>query len=170
MLRNVKRTSVNHLNCSIARSLDILGEWWTLLLIRDAFFGVRRFDDFIADLQISRSVLTDRLDTLVEHQVLERRRYQLSPDRYEYVLTDRGKELFPVLVALMQWGDRWLSAEAVGGAPLTIVHHECGHDIGGPLRCGHCDRAITTRDVALTPGPGSLPDAQLPRRSHLEQP
>jgi DNA-binding HxlR family transcriptional regulator len=164
----VKRSSVDHLNCSIARSLDVLGEWWTLLIIRDAFFGVRRFDDFVADLQISRSILTDRLETLVEHEIIERRRYQQNPDRYEYLLTKRGKELFPVLMALMQWGDTWLSAEAVNGAPVVVTHHACGHDISGPLLCGHCGEPVTTRDVALVAGPGSPPGAHLPHRSHLD--
>jgi DNA-binding HxlR family transcriptional regulator len=160
----VKRTSVDHLNCSVARSLDVLGEWWTLLIVRDAFFGVRRFEDFVADLRISRNILTDRLETLVSHQVLERTRYQQNPDRYEYRLTERGRELFPVLIALMEWGDRWLSTDEVGGAPLIVTHHDCGHDITGPLRCGHCGQPVTARDVDVTPGPGSAPDARPPGR------
>jgi DNA-binding HxlR family transcriptional regulator len=161
----VKRSSASHLNCSIARSLDILGEWWTLLIVRDAFFGVRRFDDFVADLRISRNVLTDRLDTLTGHGILERRRYQQLPDRHEYVLTDKGRDLFPVLMALMSWGDRWLSGPQVGGAPVVVEHVGCGHDITGPMRCAHCQEPIAVRDTVATAGPGSGPDAAPPRRT-----
>lgn len=158
----MKRSSADHLNCSIARSLEILGEWWTLLIMRDAFFGVRRFEDFIADLRISRNVLTDRLATLVEHDILEKRRYQTGPDRFEYRLTEQGRELFPVIVALMRWGDRWLSTPAVGGPPVVLVHDACGHDLVGDLHCAHCHQPVTPRDVTATAGPGSEPDASPP--------
>lgn len=158
----MKRSSVSHLNCSVARSLEILGEWWTLLIIRDAFFGVRRFDDFVADLKISRNILTDRLATLVDHEILERRRYQRAPDRFEYHLTERGRELFPVLIALMRWGDTWLSTPAVGGAPLVLVHDTCGHDITGDLLCGHCHEPVRPGDVTAALGPGSPPHAKPP--------
>jgi DNA-binding HxlR family transcriptional regulator len=159
----VKRSTAQHLNCSIARSLEVLGEWWTLLILRDAFFGVRRFEDFIADLKISRGILTDRLSTLVEHGVLERRRYQERPDRLEYRLTDKGRDLFPVLMALMRWGDRWMSQEAVGGAPVVITHDACGHDITGPLRCEHCHDAVDVRSVTASAGPGAGPGDRPPR-------
>ena len=165
----MKRSSASHLNCSIARSLDVLGEWWTLLVVRDAFFGVRRFEDFVTDLRISRNVLTDHLDTLTGHGILERRRYQRLPDRYEYVLTDQGRDLFPVLMALMSWGDRWLSGPQVGGAPVVVEHADCGHDILGPLRCAHCHEPVTVRDTVAKAGPGSAPDAAPPRLSqHAE--
>jgi DNA-binding HxlR family transcriptional regulator len=151
----MKRSTVDHLNCSIARSLEILGEWWTMLVLRDAFFGVRRFEDFIADLRISRGILTDRLSTLVEHGILERVRYQERPDRFEYRLTDKGRYLFPVLMALMHWGDTWLSPHEVGGAPVVITHDACGHDITGPMQCPHCHQPVDVRDVTAQAGPGA---------------
>jgi DNA-binding HxlR family transcriptional regulator len=163
MLGAVKRSTVDHLNCSIARGLEILGEWWTLLILRDAFFGVRRFEDFVADLRISRGILTDRLQLLVEHEILDRVRYQERPDRYEYRLTDKGRDLFPVLMALMHWGDKWLSKAQVGGAPVVVMHASCGHDITGPLRCAHCAEPVSARDVVAVRGPGASPEDQPPR-------
>src|SRR5437588_10055882 len=95
------------MRCSVARTLGLVGEWWTLLVLRDSFRGVRRFDDFQRNLGIARNVLADRLATLVEAGILERRRYQERPERFEYRLTDKGRDLYPVIVTLMQWGDRW---------------------------------------------------------------
>lgn len=158
----MKRTSVEHLNCSIARGLEILGEWWTLLILRDAFFGVRRFEDFVADLRISRGILTDRLATLVDHGILERHRYQERPDRYDYRLTDKGRDLFPVVMALMHWGDKWLSQPQVGGPPVIITHRTCGHDINGPFRCAHCGEPLSARDVHAIAGPGARPHDRPP--------
>ncbi len=150
----MKRSSLEHMNCSIARSVEILGEWWTMAIVRDVFFGVRRFDDLVADLGISRNVLTDRLSTLVEHDVLERRRYQERPDRFEYRLTAKGRDLFPVLIALMHWGDTWLSAEA-GGPPAVLTHTRCGHDITGPVLCPGCHQVVDPSEITVTAGPGS---------------
>jgi DNA-binding HxlR family transcriptional regulator len=147
----VKRSSVGHLNCSVARALDVVGEWWTLLVLRDVFFGVRRFEAIQADLGIARNVLSDRLATLVEHGILERRRYQEHPERFEYVLTDMGRDLFPVLLALMGWGDRWLSPE---GPPLRLVHLGCGHETDPSAVCSHCGAPLTSRDVRARKGPG----------------
>src|SRR5437867_2038639 len=103
-MAHMRRTSFAGMNCSVAASLEILGEWWTFLVLRDAFFGVRRFEDFQRRLGIARNVLTTRLQTLVNHGVLERRLYQDHPPRYEYRLTQKGLELHPVLVSLMKWG------------------------------------------------------------------
>src|SRR5262249_52054022 len=105
----MRGVALSSLNCSIARTLDVVGERWTLLVLRDAFNGVRRFEDFPASLPLARNVLTDRLQTLVEHGILQRRRYQERPPRYEYRLTEKGFELYPVLIALLQWGDRHLA-------------------------------------------------------------
>jgi DNA-binding HxlR family transcriptional regulator len=162
----VKRTTVEHLNCSVARGQEILGEWWTLLVLRDAFFGVRRFEDFVADLRISRGILSDRLATLVEHGILERWRYQERPARHEYRLTDKGRDLFPVVMALMQWGDKWLSPAEVGGPPVIITHSACGHDVTGPFRCAHCGEPVSARDVDAVAGPGARPHDRLPRITH----
>lgn len=132
------------MSCSIARTLDIVGERWTLLIVRDAFSGVRRFDDFLVRLPIARNVLTDRLNTLVEHGILRRKRYQEHPARYEYRLTSRGTDLYPVLVALMQWGDSNLEP---AGAPSTrVVHGECGADVGVSVTCRACGKAVSIKD------------------------
>jgi DNA-binding HxlR family transcriptional regulator len=147
----VKRSSVGHFNCSIARSLDVVGEWWTLLVLRDIFMGVRRFEAIQADLGIARNVLSDRLSTLVDHGVLTKRRYQEHPERYEYVLTDMGSELAPVLAALMRWGDRWLSPD---GPPMVGLHRECGQPVDWTGTCPHCGATIGPRDVRMVKGPG----------------
>ena len=151
----MKRSSLEHMNCSIARSVEILGEWWTLAIVRDVFFGVRRFDDLVADLGISRGVLTDRLATLVDHGVLERRQYQDRPPRHEYRLTEKGRDLFPVLVALMRWGDTWLSAET-GGPPAVLTHSTCGHDITAPMVCPGCHGPLHPSEITAGLGPGFL--------------
>ncbi|MDZ7676669.1 MAG: helix-turn-helix domain-containing protein [Acidimicrobiales bacterium] len=124
------------------------------MIVRDLFFGVRRFDDLVADLRISRGVLTDRLSTLLDHGVVKRHRYQQRPDRFEYRLTAKGRDLFPVLVALMHWGDTWLSAQA-GGPPVVVTHTECGHDIAGPLLCPGCRQPVGPDDVTASAGPGA---------------
>src|SRR3954467_9656371 len=111
-------------HCSIARALEVLGDRWTLLVIRDAFLGLRRFDDFQRDLGVARNVLTDRLGRLVEEGVLERRRYQERPERFEYRLSDKGVELWPVIVHLLKWGDRHYADDA--GPPMMLAHRGCG--------------------------------------------
>src|SRR5947207_2820478 len=118
-------TRLDDWNCSIARTLDVVGEWWTPLILRDAFRGTRRFDDFHASLGMARSVLTARLRKLTDQGILERHRYSEHPPRYEYRLTEKGLALFPVIAALMQWGDTW--AAGPGGPPVVLVHDTCGH-------------------------------------------
>ncbi len=162
----MKRSSVVHLNCSVARSLEVLGEWWSLLIIRTAFFGIRRFDDFVDELKISRGILTERLATLVEHQVLEKLKYQTQPDRFEYRLTKRGLELFPVVMTLMQWGDKWLSTPAVGGAPVEVLHQSCGQPVTGPFLCSACLKPVNAREVSLKRGPGSAKTSRMPRHKN----
>jgi DNA-binding HxlR family transcriptional regulator len=159
----VKRSSVGHLNCSIARALDVVGEWWSLLVIRDVFLGVRRFEAIQADLGIARNVLSDRLTTLVDRGVLARRRYQEHPERFEYVLTEMGRDLVPVLLALMRWGDRWLSPD---GPPMLLVHRDCGGTVvaaGGGDRCERCGATVGPQSLRLARGPGWLaPDSAGP--------
>src|ERR687885_670665 len=137
-------------NCSIARALERLGERWTLLVLREAFTGARRFDEFAERLGVARNVLTARLSLLVEEGVLERRRYQERPERFEYRLTDKGLDLFPVLVALMEWGDRWAGPAA--GPPLVVVHRACGHQSAPRLVCDHCGEPVTARDMQPVTG------------------
>src|ERR671929_524192 len=113
--------------CSIARSMAVLGERWTLVILREAFMRARRFEDYQQGTGIARNILTDRLNKLVEHGILERRPYAEHPGRtlYEYRLTDKGLDLYPVLVALMQWGDRYGGFD--DGPPVELEHKTCGH-------------------------------------------
>jgi DNA-binding HxlR family transcriptional regulator len=142
--------------CSIARTLGILGDRWTLLIVREAFSGVRRFDDFRKHLDIARNVLTDRLQRLVDAGVLVQQPYQDNPPRNEYRLTESGRDLQPVLLGLMQWGDRWL-ADAKG-PPLQLEHVGCGQVTTATLVCGHCKEPLDVRNTRLGEGPG-LPKA-----------
>jgi DNA-binding HxlR family transcriptional regulator len=139
-------------NCSIARALERLGERWTLLVLREAFTGARRFDEFAERLGVARNVLTARLSLLVEEDILERRRYQERPERFEYRLTEKGLDLFEVLAALMRWGDRWY---APAGPPRVLRHRGCGGVASDRLRCDRCGAELTLRDVQLEPGPGA---------------
>jgi DNA-binding HxlR family transcriptional regulator len=142
--------------CSIAASLDIVGDRWTILILRDAFRGLRRFDEFRRDLDIPRAVLADRLRRLVERGVMVKRAYQERPVRYEYRLTRMGIELSPILVALMQWGDRWLSED---GAPTLLVHEACGTEVDLGFHCFTCERDFAPTEIASRPG---HPDGHTP--------
>ena len=147
----MRRTSFAGMNCSIARTLEVVGEWWTMLVVREAFNGVRRFDDFQAHLGIARNVLAARLQGLVDHGILERRRYQDRPERFEYRLTEKGIGLYPVLIALMSWGDRW----EVGpdGPPVTLTHKNCGNAPEPVLACSHCGGQLSPREVTAKGAP-----------------
>jgi DNA-binding HxlR family transcriptional regulator len=114
----MKRKPLGHMNCSIAQTLDVVGDPWTLLIVRDALFGTTRFDDFRRSLGIPRATLATRLDTLVDHGVMERRRYHERPERHEYVLTDKGRDLRRVMISLLQWGDRWSDLDP---PPVTLI-------------------------------------------------
>jgi DNA-binding HxlR family transcriptional regulator len=142
------------MHCSIARTLDIVGEWWSLLIVRDAFLGVTRFDDFRARLAISRNILTQRLNHLVDNEILQRVPYQEHPPRFEYRLTERGRDLSHVIIALRQWGDRWAAPD---GEPLTVIHNNCGHASKAVLVCSHCGERLQPKEVTVFPGPGSVP-------------
>jgi DNA-binding HxlR family transcriptional regulator len=153
----MRKASFAEMNCSIAQSLEIVGEWWTLLILRDAFLGVRRFDDFVERLGISRNVLTIRLDTLVAADILERRPYDEARGRYDYVLTDKGRALWPVMTALRQWGDQWIYG--TGNEPLLIEHRGCGSITTAQMTCDTCGEALDARSVRAIPGPGATNDA-----------
>ena len=127
----MKRSSVGHFNCSIARSLDVVGEWWTLLVCATSSWACGASRPSRPTSASPATSLSDRLTTLVEHGVLAKRRYQDHPDRYEYVLTEMGRDLAPVLAALMRWGDRWLSPD---GPPMVTLHRECGQPSSGAGR------------------------------------
>lgn len=159
----MKKASFADMECSVARSLEVIGEWWTLLIVRDAFLGVTRFDEFAARLGIARNVLTARLDTLVDAGVMERIPYEEGErPRYDYRLTRMGRDLYPVMVTLRQWGDRWLSGE--GNEPVLLEHRTCGHIAGAHLVCGHCGEALVPRETRAVAGPGLRdPEALLGR-------
>jgi len=142
--------------CSIARTVSVIGDRWTLLVLRECFLRVRRFDDFERRLGITRHLLADRLRKLVRAGVLERVRYQTRPPRYEYRLTEKGRDLHPVLLALVRWGDRHLAGAR--GRPIVYEHAACGHDFEPLTTCSVCHAEVSARDVRVKPGPG-LPRA-----------
>lgn len=151
----MRKTSFAEMNCSVAQALEIVGEWWTLLILRDSFLGVRRFDDFVDRLGISRNVLTNRLDTLVDAGILARRPYDEGRGRYDYLLTDKGRALWPVMTALRQWGDEWILGD--GNEPLVVEHRGCGNVATGVYVCEHCGDPLDVRSVRALPGPGAKP-------------
>ena len=130
------RKSLADQECSIARALDVVGEWWTLLILRNAFRGVHRFEDFLTSLGIARNVLAVRLAKLVDHGLLERRPVADHAGRHEYRLTAKGRDLQPVLLGLLRWGDRWAAPD--GEPPVVLAHTGCGHDADPRLVCGYC--------------------------------
>lgn len=144
-------------NCSVKRALDIVGEKWTLLVLREAFYGARRFEQFQAHVGCARNILTERLNTLTEAGVMERVPYREpgQRERHEYRLTEKGRDLLPAVVALMQWGDRWEADP--DGPPVEIAHRECGHPVELVLRCPHDDASVSARDLLPKPGPGARP-------------
>jgi DNA-binding HxlR family transcriptional regulator len=150
------RFRYNAANCSIARTLGVVGEKWTLLVLREAFYGLRRFDDFHAALGCARNLLATRLKTLVSHGLLDRVAYKddRGRGRHEYHLTDKGRDLFPVVVALMQWGDRWTADES--GPAVQLLHRDCGEPVAVELTCGAGHVALSARDVTPVPGPGAI--------------
>ena len=146
------RTRFADVACSIARACDLFGDTWMALIMRDVFLGVTRFDDLIEDLGISRKVLAARLARLVAEGVLVRERYQDHPPREHYRPTEKGEDLYPVLLALMAWGDRWYSAET--GPPARIRHLDCGRDTTVVPACADCGEVLTVHNTAQVPGPG----------------
>ncbi len=142
-------------NCSIRRTLDVVGEKWALLVLREAFYGVRRFADFHCTLGCARNILSARLKKLVDEGVLRREPYHEpgSRHRYEYRLTDKGRELFPALVALMQWGDRFTADET--GPPVEVRHRDCGWPVSAQLRCEAEHGPLSARDTEAIPGAGA---------------
>jgi DNA-binding HxlR family transcriptional regulator len=148
--------------CSIAAALEVVGERWSLLIVRDVMLGLRRFDEIQASLGIARNVLHTRLTRLLDHGVLEKRLYQERPERYEYRLTEKGLDLWPAVVGLMKWGDRYAAPEA--GAPVLLEHRGCGGAVDEHRICSACGERLSVRDVRALPGPGATPDHPLRRR------
>ena len=139
-------------NCSIAKSLELIGERWTMLIVREVFLGNRRFDEMAARLDIARNVLTARLTRLVDEGVLTKVRYQERPERFEYRLTEKGIDLWPVIVSLLQFGDRYYAPD---GPPMVLIHKDCGGPVDEHRTCDTCGQRLTARDVTARPGPGA---------------
>ena len=142
-------------NCSIARTLELVGERWTILVLRDVFLGRRRFDQFQRSLGVARNVLATRLDRLVSEGILEKVPYQERPLRHEYRLTEKGLDLWPVIVELLRWGDRYAAPAA--GPPIVLRHRGCGGELGEGRVCTRCGESLKVRDVRAEPGPGAGP-------------
>lgn len=140
--------------CSVARSVSVIGDRWTLMILRDCFLGIRRFDDFERRLRISRSIIADRLKHLVDEGVLRRDEYQQNPVRHEYRLTDKGLSLHPVIMAIVHWGDTHYAGEQ--GPPLLHRHRACGCDFDPVLACSECGEPVGPRDVEVRTGPGGV--------------
>lgn len=151
------RTSLDHHNCSFARTVDIIGDRWSLMILRDAFFGVRRFSQFKQRLGITQAVLSARLSHLVEHDLLRREVLGEDGSREEYRLTDKSRALFPVVVALMQWGDRWVHADT--GAPLLLLDAETRKPLDR-LAVTAGGRAANPQRLRIKPGPGATPQTR----------
>ncbi|MBN6037787.1 helix-turn-helix domain-containing protein [Amycolatopsis sp. 195334CR] len=148
----MQRTRFGEMACSIARTMDVIGEPWSPLILRNVYVGINRFDQLQESLGISRKVLTERLKWLAEQDVLTRRRYSDRPPRHEYVLTERGTELCDLLLVMVRWGDRWLAGEA--GPPVLYRHHACGRISHVELRCADCGEPMRATDLDVLPGPG----------------
>jgi DNA-binding HxlR family transcriptional regulator len=142
-------------NCSLARSLELVGERWTLLIIRDAFYGVRRYNDFLTHLALPRAVLSTRLRTLTDAQVLETVRYQTSPPRHEYALTAKGRRLWPAVYALGTWGEQHYGTES--GSRRDFLHAACATQLDWAGRCPACGADIAPEEIKMRPGPGADP-------------
>jgi len=151
----MQRTRFGDMSCSIARTLEVAGEPWSPLILRNVWVGLTRFDQIQRDLGISRKVLAERLKWLVEQDVLERQAYSERPPRYEYRLTEKGFELVDVLLAITAWGDRWTAGDV--GPPALLRHRNCGELTHAELRCAHCFEPLHASDVDVEPGPGARP-------------
>jgi DNA-binding HxlR family transcriptional regulator len=142
--------------CSVARALEVLADRWTFLILRESFFGVRRYSELARNLGCSRTIITARLRRLVDAGVMERHLYRTDPDRYEYRLTRSGMQLYPAIVALMRWADEHLASPK--GPPLLLRHIPCNADTVPVLTCSECGEPLHARDVHPHPGPGSGSD------------
>jgi len=149
----MQRTQFSDMACSIARTLDVIGEPWSPLILRDIWVGLARFEQIQSDLGISRKVLAGRLKWLVEQGVLERVAYHERPVRHEYRLTAKGLELCELLMVMVRWGDRWTAGDA--GPPVLYRHHACGQVSHVEPCCSACGKPMHASDIVVEPGPGA---------------
>lgn len=160
-------TDYGRQDCSLARALEVMGERWSLLIVRDAFYGVTRFNDFLSHLAIPRAVLTTRLRSLVAADVFQRQPYQLGPTRYDYLLTRPGRQLWLPVYGLAQWG---LNHASDGTARILFTHAECGARLDAIGGCPACRRPVAPEDVLMSPGPGAADVRQDPVSVALREP
>jgi DNA-binding HxlR family transcriptional regulator len=153
MMRPMPYRAFTDQNCSIAGALEIVGDRWTLLVMREILFGRRRFAEIRRNTGSAPNILSDRLQTLVEHGLLKRKLYSERPESYEYVPTRKGVELNAVIIALLGWGDKY--AAPAGGPPRVPIHTACGHDARPRLHCSHCGEIIDNAELKTRPGPGA---------------
>lgn len=147
---------------AVSRTLDVIGDGWSFLVLRSTFFGLRRFDQIKEELGISRNVLSERLAHFVKQGILEKHLYQNRPERFEYRLTKKGIELYPIFVAMMMWGDRWAT---VGHPPLSLHHKLCGCRLGAEMRCSECEKPISASDVTFSERSVSIAHSPVERRN-----
>jgi DNA-binding HxlR family transcriptional regulator len=152
-------------NCSMARTVSVIGDRWTLLILRDCFLRVRRFEDFQERLGITRPILASRLKKLVDEFVLVKVPYQRRPPRYEYRLTQKGLDLYPIVMAIVHWGDVYMADKK--GRPLLHTHDLCGKDFDPVMVCSECADQLSPRQVHVHPGPGAKDARHLPRQTDL---
>lgn len=143
------RTSFETIDCSIARTMAILGEPWTALILRDLFIGITRFDALHSHLGVSRKVLTARLSRLADDEIVVKRAYSQRPERFDYVLTGKGWQLCDILLAITAWGDKWTMEQ--DGPPALLRHRHCGHLTAAEIRCSHCGEPLHAADTEVTP-------------------
>ena len=148
----MKWSEIDQQTCSVARTLAVIGDRWSMLIIRDTFLGTRRFEDFCRQLGISRPALTDRLRKLEQQGVMEKQPYQDRPPRFEYRLTEKGLDLYPIIMTMARWGDRW--RDDGNGPPLEYKHLSCGHKTQAVMCCSECEKPLKAREVLPMVGPG----------------
>lgn len=148
----MSRTRFDHMNCGVAQALEQLGDWWTLLIVRDALLGATRFQQFESNLGIAKNVLTDRLAKLVDHGVMEKVRLDEPGQRYAYELTRKGRELWIPITALRLWGDRWVFGEE--HVPAKFRERSTGREVAGLVAVDAEGRPLDARELELVPGPG----------------
>jgi DNA-binding HxlR family transcriptional regulator len=142
------KADLSALPCSIARSLQVVGEWWTMLVLRDLCFGCNRFDEIAEHLGIARNILKARLDSLIDSGMAYRHQYSERPERHEYLPTEKGLDFVPVLLSIAAWGDRWT---AQGSPPMLITHLTCGHDTTATVVCSACAAPLGRDDIDVRP-------------------
>lgn len=155
MVRGVPKQAFADISCSIARTVDVIGQRWTPLIVRDLFAGMTKFEDIRRDLGIASNVLAARLEELERHGVVDRRQYRSAPARYEYVLTVKGLDLYPVIATLLAWGDKWRSDP--DGPPALTVHTDCGRVTTAKAVCAECGGELNAANAIAAPGPGARP-------------